>query len=1306
MTDRDPGVLDSIPEVPEDSTTQLSDRAPGERSNISEYDPTKPFDLRVEWIKYTQPATQFVQKYYPAGDRDIRKGIAGAKYLYGETDLQTARNEYVQFMAEDQQAQKEYASLSYADSRKYLIPIVESLPFMKEVYEDTAQGMVVGGGVGALAGSPGGLVGAGTGGAAGAVLGGEAAGAVGAGRIAAGNIFLDLIDAGVPEDKAKPIALVTGGLVGALQTVQLGFLGNIVRKGATKTVSTANATFGNYMANYLKGVATFTTVSDAQAAVNIIARHIAQISSGVKVAPTIPEILDTLIQSTVIGATQGAATIPVAHGVGKGIQKINEHLLGSKPSKTPMADAAEILGTVIQETRKPDKQPTLLGQVEKSVVKKQQTKTESELEIEASYKAIAQIQDQLKQAEVRVVAAEQLGESGVPERKQVKQLKRELELEKKANKQLREADVLNARAEVDVTAKDINKHARNRPKASEYGPEHYELLALYDRLIQNQIDQRKKKDKPPNEALNILQDEKTIGTVERRIASDVIEYLSDDVKAIRKINETLKELMEGGINERLERDIARAKEVQQTKDDLKPAITGGKELSQNEIDKLVNAKKPFWSLDTLMQTMKPWNALMDQITIRSKAKEAPESVQINKVLDAEVAAIDSRSRRAVTKIAGGDDAASIRQLSDHMQNSSERKTVTNESGEPLKYTDRKGDEREMVASRGELMQWYIDMKRHDMESGLTQGNKFTFRDNAKNNPNRPLQFGETSFEEFLDTTLTDYEKGVADRIREHYNEDSPEAMFNTLNDAVVDEYAIPLKRSVDKNGQGDYTGNRKHEHSKVVDGTLDDLKNQFRARQKLLPGAAHKKVDSALSYKQENIYRRLFTDITTNTSWEITKDTSRRLYKVFGDKEIRELVTAYGNGDTIQIIDTALDDSIGTRPAQYANRIHIVDTVNRNVAAVLGGKPESGLKQASSFMLFLSDPNITAQQFASGLLTGAKNPKAVLKALKESQFIRFREELLSREVADWYSARGPKWMRTNPALIKASMWFIVNGDRITARIGGYPVYLAALERYTKAGKTNPHELALQYFDKIASETQGSGRRDQRVHIERSGHSFAQAFVQLGKQPMQIAARELNAINKFWHVKNFDTLGYAVRVVVAAHVAEGLFQALGRIPQFTSEDKKERDKAALMTAVGTVLGPFGSVPMWGEILTGIAVANGSVIAKKHDPKFKTPSTFEPNTTYGKMGVNAVRLSKASAKAAAAGEMSHEQFWSIMKNAAQLGRAFTPLPLPVIERHLEGLAPKPPKKSDSSDRLQLENQSNEKSGAQETFEELER
>lgn len=194
----------------------------------------------------------------------------------------------------------------------------------------------------------------------------------------------------------------------------------------------------------------------------------------------------------------------------------------------------------------------------------------------------------------------------------------------------------------------------------------------------------------------------------------------------------------------------------------------------------------------------------------------------------------------------------------------------------------------------------------------------------------------------------------------------------------------------------------------------------------------------------------------------------------------------------------------GVNVAEVGQALYV--TLMRNFSfAQLGLKPQIGLKQLASFAAYAQDVPIV--DFTAGLAAFAKNPRAAIKELNQSELFATRgsdnidldyKSLLSDK--SWLNVLG-----RNPDVAKVIMVFIKHGDRAAIAFGGYGHYHAMLKK-----NGGDKAAALASFDTLTVRTQQSSDIDQISQLQRSS-SWGRIMTQFMSSANALTRAEYSAI---------------------------------------------------------------------------------------------------------------------------------------------------------------------------------------------------
>ena len=155
-------------------------------------------------------------------------------------------------------------------------------------------------------------------------------------------------------------------------------------------------------------------------------------------------------------------------------------------------------------------------------------------------------------------------------------------------------------------------------------------------------------------------------------------------------------------------------------------------------------------------------------------------------------------------------------------------------------------------------------------------------------------------------------------------------------------------------------------------------------------------------------------------------------------------------------------------------------TLLRNFTfAQLGFKPQIGLKQLASMSIYAQD--VSTVDFVAGVAAFAKNPRAALKVLSESEQFSTRGMNIDKDFEALLSDKSMlNLVGKNPGLAKVIMLPIRYGDKGAIALGGYAHYHAMMKK-----NGGNHKAALDSFDRMTVDTQQSNDIDQLSVLQRS-----------------------------------------------------------------------------------------------------------------------------------------------------------------------------------------------------------------------------
>lgn len=235
---------------------------------------------------------------------------------------------------------------------------------------------------------------------------------------------------------------------------------------------------------------------------------------------------------------------------------------------------------------------------------------------------------------------------------------------------------------------------------------------------------------------------------------------------------------------------------------------------------------------------------------------------------------------------------------------------------------------------------------------------------------------------------------------------------------------------------------------------------------------------------------------------------ARTLNSVFGNARLRKEIKAKHSAQMLRQIDSFVADLT----SGYLERGQVfedaINFFNRNfVRSVIAGKIAIGVKQLTSTFAYAE--NITAGEFASGLVDFMKHPIEVVKFLHDaSPLLQERRSAPELEIAK-LGAGDPELIafRKNQTVDNMLSAFVRIGDLGAIYPGSWAVYRAAI----KAGKSQQEAVAA--FEKITADTQQSKDIDQ-LSVTQRGGPLGRTLSMFLSSPMALMRREIMAIRQF------------------------------------------------------------------------------------------------------------------------------------------------------------------------------------------------
>jgi hypothetical protein len=313
--------------------------------------------------------------------------------------------------------------------------------------------------------------------------------------------------------------------------------------------------------------------------------------------------------------------------------------------------------------------------------------------------------------------------------------------------------------------------------------------------------------------------------------------------------------------------------------------------------------------------------------------------------------------------------------------------------------------------------------------------------------------------------------------------------------------------------------------------------------------------------------------------------TIQELRGTFGDANVRAAIRQNFGTHILQTVDGALNDMArgGIDPIHVTKAL---DKLRRNfTTAVLGINFTLFPKQLAAFPAYLTE--IPATDFMAGMIDFAKNPKAAMRVLFESDVMKARyEKGFDRDMMLAMQRNESQMVANRVTWRDAIMLPTMYGDAAAVVMGGWSVYKYYYDKAIKDNKTKEeaNKIGLAEFDAATLRTQQAGDVEDLPAIMR-GSSWARLFTMFQTAPNSYFRLEYNALANLARGRG-SKLTNAKRFAVSHFVLPMMFQFVASGFRW---DNERQLRAAIIGSLNGLL----VVGDWLErgVETGVAAAKG-------------------------------------------------------------------------------------------------------------------
>lgn len=345
-------------------------------------------------------------------------------------------------------------------------------------------------------------------------------------------------------------------------------------------------------------------------------------------------------------------------------------------------------------------------------------------------------------------------------------------------------------------------------------------------------------------------------------------------------------------------------------------------------------------------------------------------------------------------------------------------------------------------------------------------------------------------ESAIEAALSGQDLAIVDAQMEFYNE-----YYDRVNETYRKVYAVDLPKV--------------EFYSPIRRANFDVETSQFlqgvAAQGSVAPGSTKGRVSSRSEILAAGDLEVLMSHVYEMEYFIAYAEKVNDMRRLFGKSEVQRALKDKMGGEFARSINKDIDYFSGKGAQGSFLGEKTLKVLVRNFGfAQLAAKPQIGLKQLTSFPAMVS--GVKTKDFAVGLAEFAKNPKAALEILNDSEFFQKRGYAIDKDFkAMTEDKHFLNLMGKKPGILKFLMLPIKYGDKGAIAFGGYGHYHAQ----RKAGMS--HEKALDSFSRLANKTQQSSDIDQFSQLQQKNDVISQVLTQFMSSPNALARAEYRAI---------------------------------------------------------------------------------------------------------------------------------------------------------------------------------------------------
>lgn len=469
-------------------------------------------------------------------------------------------------------------------------------------------------------------------------------------------------------------------------------------------------------------------------------------------------------------------------------------------------------------------------------------------------------------------------------------------------------------------------------------------------------------------------------------------------------------------------------------------------------------------------------------------------------------------------------------------------------------------------SRAQLISFLNAIKDPSSHKNLTEGNKWRLD-------------GDNSFGRIVNETLSDADKALSSSLLDFYKDILP-----SINEIYKAKNGIDLPQ-------------RENYSPRIIQGQEEVSPYSTKATSlwPVMPNSSKTRKDNSKPIILQNPFQQAERYMDAWSHYDSHYDYSDRLNTIFNDPDIRmHLNNEFGSSIT-RMIDKYRETFVQTSPIP---RSEFWDTVRGLQSSYwLGFRTlTSGLTNLSSGTLLWAEQNPV--DLVKGIAQSVLHPIQTEQALRKApllerrwkggpgldvQLAMSRGGLPGAKLIAWLT--GDSGVNRTKAITDLMFAGIRVSDAASARIFGGPLYWAE----KSAGKSEAQ--AITTVDRLMNQTQQGITPDQIPDMFRNPVLNA-TLLPFTQQPVQMAGRVSVYMNAFFNSPSpseLAKLGYRLGM---AWLVPGFLLGMARTmpswlypPDEDETGQRERNQVAELVG-NTLLGPFGGLPIVGQILEAI------------------------------------------------------------------------------------------------------------------------